>query len=264
MVTDDLNIVRNPNARHSNEPVDISAKKWDKAGFRALRDSLKQPGVITIKPWVDAPEFEVTLDLSGIGALVLTGKLSNKMIAEKRKAISDVGENLKEVGTKVDNNEELAGDESVTDALNNATIAVLDYHDYILSAVVSDPKYYMMDEVKKMNTLHPDDGLSVFDFDAELRWAIVKVLNEGAEEYRKFRADPIGYSIALSEQSLRDATGGDVSTTDNAVVDQTMVQSGDLASGDSGRSRTESENGGSMGQEEKPIETPAVVGKRAK
>lgn len=264
MALDDLNIVRNPNARISNgnEPVNIATKQtWDKAGFRALRDALKQPGIITIKPWADAPDFEITLDLSGIGALILTGKLSNRMIVEKRKAIGSSGDKLKEVGQKIDDNQELNDADNITEVLNDATTAVLDYHDYILGSIVSNPKYYMMDEIKKMNTLHPDDGLSVFDFDAELRWAIIKVLNEGGEEFQKFRTDPIGYSITLSEQNLLDASGGNVPPPDNAVVDQSTLQSGDLRGGDGQRSGTDTNSDQQVSDE---TAESATISKRGK
>jgi hypothetical protein len=228
MAIDSQNIIRNPNLK----PVENPPSKWNPAGFRALRDALKAPGIITIAPWSDAPEFTVTLDLSGIAALTLAGKMSNRMIVEKKKKINDVGERLNGLPEQEESEKTF---EELEDAVHDATSSVLEYHDYVLGSMIIEPKYYMLDQLT--DGIRPDDGLSVFDFDPEMRWAIIKVANGGAEEFQKFRADPIGYSLALSVESTEQVTSRINAATDNALVDTTAVQPGDLASGDRGRGR---------------------------
>ena len=227
---DSQNIIRNPNIR----PVETSQKesKWSPAGFRALRDALKAPGIITIAPWPDAPDYTVTLDMSGMAALTLAGKMSNRMIASRKKRIDEVGDKLDELSKRP---EEERSFEELEDIVHDATTSVLEYHDYVLGSVIIDPEYKMLDQLK--DGIRPDDALSVFDFEPEIRWAIIKVLNGGAEEFQKFRADPIGYSLTLSEQSTEQIASRIDAATDDAVVDTTTVQSGDLASGNRGRSR---------------------------
>lgn len=196
--------------------------EWSPVSFRALRDALKRPGIVTLNLWADMPELSVDIDMSGIAPLTLSGKMSNQMIADHEEAVSKASEKLE-------------AEPNNSQSWREITSAVLKQHDYILGAVIIRPKYYMLDEYPDQNSA-PDDGITVWDFTPEMRWAIVDVLNKGGEAFANFRKDPIGYATALSERGATRDAGESDTTTGDAVVDQNAVQSGDLATGDESRS----------------------------
>lgn len=196
--------------------------EWSPVSFRALRDALKRPGIVTLNLWADMPDLSVDIDMSGIAPLTLSGKLSNQMIADHEEAVAKAAEKLE---AEPDNSQ----------SWRNITHTIVRQHDYILGAVIIRPKYYMLDEYPDQNST-PDDGVTVWDFTPEMRWAIVDVLNKGGEAFANFRKDPIGYATALSESASTRNTGESDVTPGNPVVDQNAVQSGDLATGDAARS----------------------------
>lgn len=196
--------------------------QWTPEQFRRLRDALRRPGTVTLKLWPELPDLEVTLDLSGYGPLLLSGKLSNAILAAKDRAVQDAAEQM----------EQHPEDLYTWVEMSNK---VLEYHDYILGAVIVKPKYYMLDQLPP--GCQPEDGLCVYDFTPEMRWSIINVLNSGMEELAKFRDDPLGYAAALSERTARSAAERVDSAPRDAVVDQGDVRSGDLARGDASRTR---------------------------
>lgn len=222
--------------------------KWSPAAFRALRDAMKRPpGIVTLKLWPEMPEQEVTLDLSGITALVLAGKFTNQMIDAKEQA-------TREAIDHANKNQESAL------AWRELTQTVLEQHDYILGGVIISPKYYMLDQLPPGN--QPDDGLTVYDFKPEMRWAIINVLqNEGGgEALANFRADPVGYAATFSSERLREDAGGDATTAGDTTLDQNSVQSGDLVEGAGERTR-DVRRSDKRGERERkpPIETEHAI-----
>jgi hypothetical protein len=193
-------------------------QNWTPDEFRALRDAMKQPGLVTLKLWPEMPNLEVTLDMSGLAVLTMTGKLVNRMLIEKDNAV-------KEAGKKVD---DAPTDESGWYDVNKS---VMDRHDYILGAMVVKPRYYMMDQLKDIPGGRPSDGLCIFDFDPDMRWAILDAMNGGAEAIAKFRDEPFEYSRALAESTTKRIAERLGVATDDTVVDQTAIQSGDLDTG---------------------------------
>ncbi len=193
-------------------------QNWTPEEFRALRDAMKQPGLITLKLWPEAPHLEVTLDMSGLAVLTMTGKLVNRMLIEKDDAI-------RQAGKKVDEN---PTDEQSWYDVNKS---VMDRHDYILAAMIVKPRYYMMDQLKDVPGGRPSDGLCIFDFDADMRWAILDAMNGGADAIAKFRDEPFEYSRALAESTTQRIAERLSAATNDTVVDQTAIQSGDLDTG---------------------------------
>jgi hypothetical protein len=209
---------------------------------------MKQPGLITLNLWPEMPNFEVTLDMSGLAVLAMTGKLVNRMLIDK-------DETIREAGKKIDENPQ---DEQGWFEVNKA---VMDRHDYILSAVVVKPRYYMMDQLKDIPGGRPSDGLCILDFDPDMRWAILDAMNGGADAIAKFREQPFEYSRALAESTTKRIAEQLSAATNDSVVAETTIRSGDLDSGsESGRERKRARKS-KKGQS--PTPTLAILGEQS-
>jgi hypothetical protein len=193
--------------------------EWTPEEFRRLREILRRPGVVTLHLWPEAPELAVTLDLSGIGPLILAGKISNRLLAALDGEINAAAEQALAKPAEEQDPYELI----------ELTNKIMQRQDYILAAVIVKPKYYMLDQLPPGG--QPEDGLCIHDFTPDMRLAILEVLNKGVDELAKFRADPVGYATALAERTARDAAERAHLAAGNAVVGQDGVRPGDLVAG---------------------------------
>lgn len=225
------------------QPTEQNDITWSPSAFRALRTALKRPGLVTLHLWSEMPELSVTLDMSGLATLALTGRLVNKVYISKKQAVQDAGKRM---------DKEPENPESWLDMTNR----ILEHDDYILAAVIIEPKYYMMDELKQFPGGQPDDGLCILDFDPDMRRAIIKATEVGDEELNNFRTDPVGYAIALSEQRAREIAEQLNSAAGDAVVDSTEVRPSDMVEGEGTR---EGNSEGSRKRSKKEQAEPATI-----
>jgi hypothetical protein len=197
----------------STEP-NGTARPWTAADVRALRDATNRPGLVTVPVFGDA-QPPVTLDLSGISLLTLTGRIPNPLLVERSAAIGTAGDALQAAPQD-------------PQAVHATVRAILEYHDLILAAVVIAPRYYALDQLPP--GAQPEDGLTVFDFDAEMRSAIMHVLNQGGDELASFRTDPCGFAARLASEGVRDAAESDADAPGTSLP-PVLAGSGDLAAG---------------------------------
>lgn len=200
---------------------------WSPESFRALRDALKRPGLVTLHLWPEMPDLSVTLDMSGLGVLRLTGKIVNQILVDKKEAI-------KKIGDEVEEDKETTDPEKILKLMD----AIREHDDYILGAVIVEPKYYMLDEIKRFPGGQPPDGLCILDFEQDMIRAIVRATELGNEELRKFRADPIGHATALAEQRARETAELLGIATGDTVVDQAGLRSSGVDDGEDVREGT--------------------------
>jgi hypothetical protein len=183
-----------------SESPNGAAREWTPADLRALRAATNRTGIVTVPVFGD-DQPPVTLDLSGIGLLTLTGRIPNPLLVERTEVLSIAGDRFQAEPTS-------------PQAVHDLAQAVLDYHDLILTAVVIAPKYYALDEIPP--GAQPDDGLTIFDFDAEMRTAIMRVVNLGGDELATFRGDAGASAVVAGSGDL--APGADVGASEPGSV----------------------------------------------